>query len=78
MVDLSHVLAAPTCTMFLADPGAEVIHVEPLNGDDAREFGSFVGSGGKNNNGYCISLNRNRSALIVLKNAFLTGDSPKR
>jgi len=65
VVDLSHVLAAPTCTMFLADLGAEVIHVEPLHGDDAREFGPFAGSGGKNNSGYFISLNRNKKSLAV-------------
>ena len=65
VVDLSHVLAAPTCTMFLADLGAEVIHVEPLHGDDAREFGPFAGSGGKNHSGYFISLNRNKKSLAI-------------
>lgn len=65
VVDLSHVLAAPTCTMFLADLGADVIHIEPLQGDDAREFGPFSGSAGKNNSGYFISLNRNKKSLAL-------------
>ena len=43
VVDLSHVLAAPTTTMILADLGAEVIHIEPEWGDDAREYGPFIG-----------------------------------
>lgn len=43
VVDLSHVLAAPTVTMYLADLGAEVLHIEPPIGDDAREFGPFAG-----------------------------------
>ncbi|MBW2636530.1 MAG: CoA transferase [Deltaproteobacteria bacterium] len=69
VVDLSHVLAAPTCTMFLADLGAEVIHVEPFHGDDAREFGPFVGEPGKNRSGYFISLNRNKKGMALnLKN----------
>ena len=34
VIDLSHVLAAPTTTMILADLGAEVIHIEPPQGDD--------------------------------------------
>ena len=51
--------------MFLADLGAEVIHVEPLHGDDAREFGPFAGSEGKNNSGYFISLNRNKKSLAL-------------
>jgi CoA:oxalate CoA-transferase len=62
VLDLSHVLAAPTATMFLADLGAEVIHVEPPRGDDAREYGPFVGPPDKNRSGYFISLNRNKKA----------------
>ena len=65
VIDLSHVLAAPTTTMFLADLGAEVIHVEPPQGDDAREFGPFAGKPDKNRSGYFISLNRNKKSLVL-------------
>jgi len=65
VVDLSHVLAAPTCTMFLADLGAEVIHIEPPHGDDSREFGPFVGEHDKNQSGYFISLNRNKKSMVL-------------
>lgn len=70
VVDLSHVLAAPTATMFLADLGAEVIHVEPPRGDDAREFGPFIKEPDKNRSGYFISLNRNKKSMVLnLKHA---------
>lgn len=65
VVDLSHVLAAPTTTMFLADMGAEVIHIEPPHGDDAREFGPFIGAAEKNRSGYFISLNRNKKGIVL-------------
>lgn len=65
VVDLSHVLAAPTCTMFLADLGAEVIHIEPPHGDDSREFGPFIGEHDKNRSGYFISLNRNKKSMVL-------------
>jgi len=65
VVDLSHVLAAPTCTMFLADLGAEVIHMEPFHGDDSREFGPFAGEPGKDRSGYFISLNRNKKSMVL-------------
>ena len=65
VIDLSHVLAAPTTTMFLADLGAEVIHLEPPHGDDAREYGPFAGEPGKNHSGYFISLNRNKKSLVL-------------
>ena len=65
VIDLSHVLAAPTTTMFLADLGAEVIHVEPPHGDDAREYGPFAGEPDKNRSGYFISLNRNKKSLVL-------------
>ena len=65
VIDLSHVLAAPTTTMILADLGAEVIHVEPPHGDDAREFGPFAGKVDKNLSGYFISLNRNKKGIVL-------------
>jgi len=66
VIDLSHVLAAPTCTMFLADLGAEVIHIEPFHGDDAREFGPYVGGERDlNRSGYFISLNRNKKSMVL-------------
>jgi CoA:oxalate CoA-transferase len=65
VVDLSHVLAAPTTSMYLADLGAEVIHIEPAQGDDARAFGPFVGGQDKNRSAYFISLNRNKQSLVL-------------
>lgn len=67
ITDLSHVLAAPFCTMVLADLGAEVIKVEPPIGDDSREFGPFVKEKEGNNlqSGYFISINRNKKSICV-------------
>ncbi|HOJ52508.1 MAG TPA: CaiB/BaiF CoA-transferase family protein [Syntrophales bacterium] len=59
--DLSHVLAAPTTSMLLADLGAEVIHIEPPRGDDAREFGPFI----KDQSAYFISINRNKKSVVL-------------
>jgi CoA:oxalate CoA-transferase len=65
VIDLTHVLAGPTTTMILADLGAEVIHVEPPTGDDAREYGPFLQKVDKNHSGYFISLNRNKKSLVL-------------
>lgn len=61
VIDLGHVLAAPTAAMILADLGAEVIHLEPPGGDDAREFGPFIDG----QSGYFISINRNKKSVVI-------------
>ena len=65
IVDLTHVLAGPVATMILADLGAEVLHVEPPHGDDAREFGPFAGEADKNRSAYFVSLNRNKKSVVL-------------
>jgi crotonobetainyl-CoA:carnitine CoA-transferase CaiB-like acyl-CoA transferase len=39
VVELANYLAAPSCAKILADWGAEVIKVEPLEGDIYRKLG---------------------------------------
>ncbi len=67
VIDLSHVLAAPFCTMMLADMGAEVIKIEPPSGDDSREFGPFFepDEKGDEQSGYFVSLNRNKKSTSI-------------
>ncbi len=61
VIDLGHVLAAPTAAMILADMGADVIHVEPPGGDDSRQFGPFIGG----QSAYFVSVNRNKKGLAI-------------
>ena len=66
VVDCSTVLAGPYCTMLLGDLGAEVIKVEPPEGDATRGWGPpWVGSveAGTRTAAYYLSVNRNKRAL---------------
>ena len=62
VIDLSRVLAGPLCTQILADHGAEVIKVEPPQGDETRTYGPpFVEGSGA----YFYGLNRNKTTIAL-------------
>lgn len=62
VLDLSHMLPGPFCTMTLADMGAEVIKVEnPYGGDSFRSRKPFL----KEEGTAFLMLNRNKKSVIV-------------
>jgi len=66
VIDLTHALSGPFCTMLLADLGADVLKVEPLHGDGTRRMGPFArGDETKLFGGYFHSVNRNKRSLAL-------------
>ena len=68
VVDLSTVLAGPYATMILADLGADVVKVEPPEGDATRGWGPpWVGSeaDGTRTAAYFLSVNRNKRSIVL-------------
>jgi len=66
VVDLTQMLAGPFCTMLLADQGAEVIKVEPLDGDHTRIIGPYhVDDTLRAFGGYFASVNRNKKSIAI-------------
>lgn len=70
VLDLSRILAGPTCTQLLADLGADVIKVErPGAGDDTRSWGPpFVpGADGEDSDlsAYFLAANRNKRSIAI-------------
>jgi crotonobetainyl-CoA:carnitine CoA-transferase CaiB-like acyl-CoA transferase len=66
VVDLTHALAGPFCTMLLADLGAEVIKVEPPHGDGARRPGPYRPDDQlREFGGYFASVNRNKRSVVA-------------
>lgn len=58
VIEFSHMVMGPSCGMILADLGAEVIKVEPIEGDRTREL---LGSGA----GFFSMFNRNKKSIAV-------------
>jgi crotonobetainyl-CoA:carnitine CoA-transferase CaiB-like acyl-CoA transferase len=58
VAEFCHVVMGPTCGLVLADLGAEVIKVEPLDGDHTRKL---VASGA----GFFPTYNRNKKSFAV-------------
>ncbi|TBA94983.1 CaiB/BaiF CoA transferase family protein [Rhizobium ruizarguesonis] len=70
ILDLSRILAGPTCTQLLADLGADVIKVErPGVGDDTRSWGPPFVPNADGNDGdlsaYFLSANRNKRSIAI-------------
>ena len=58
VVELTHMVMGPTCGMVLADMGAEVIKVEPIEGEGTRRL---LGAGA----GFFPMFNRNKKSVGV-------------
>ena len=58
VVEFTHMVMGPTCGMVLADLGAEVIKVEPIDGDKTRRL---LGSGA----GFFPLFNRNKKSIAL-------------
>jgi crotonobetainyl-CoA:carnitine CoA-transferase CaiB-like acyl-CoA transferase len=62
VLDLSHALAGPFASTLLGDYGAEVIKIEPLEGEIARAWGPpFYGDEAA----YFVNLNRNKKSVAL-------------
>jgi crotonobetainyl-CoA:carnitine CoA-transferase CaiB-like acyl-CoA transferase len=65
VLDLTRVLAGPTCTQMLGDLGAEVIKIEkPGAGDDTRGFAPPFMPGTRES-AYFIGVNRNKKSVTL-------------
>jgi crotonobetainyl-CoA:carnitine CoA-transferase CaiB-like acyl-CoA transferase len=58
IVEFTHMVMGPTCGMLLGDLGAEVIKVEPLEGDNTRRL---LGAGA----GFFPAFNRNKKSIAL-------------
>ena len=62
VVDCSRVLGGPYCTQMLGDHGADIIKVEPPQGDETRDWGPPFDGGDAS---YFIGVNRNKRSIAL-------------
>ena len=67
VLDATHIVAGPFCSMILADMGAEVIKIErPGSGDLSRDRGPFVqGADGQEVSSRFLGVNRNKKSVTL-------------
>jgi crotonobetainyl-CoA:carnitine CoA-transferase CaiB-like acyl-CoA transferase len=66
ILDLTHALAGPFCSQVLADHGADVIKIEPLEGDFFRRMGPFREDDEQRHYGGLFqSCNRNKRSMAL-------------
>jgi formyl-CoA transferase len=65
VLDATQVMAGPFCTMLLGDLGADVVKVEPPEGDTTRTMAGSRGAGpGAESPGFW-AINRNKRGIVV-------------
>src|SRR5512136_588298 len=62
ILDLSHMLAGPFGSMMLGDLGAEIVKVEPPEGDPMRQMGPHFWAG---ESAYYLSANRSKQSITL-------------
>ena len=60
VIDLSRVLGGPYCSQILGDHGAEIIKIEPPQGDETRDWGPPFHD---DDASYFIGVNRNKRSM---------------
>jgi crotonobetainyl-CoA:carnitine CoA-transferase CaiB-like acyl-CoA transferase len=64
VIDFTQMLAGPYCSQLLADQGAEVIKVEPIEGEESRRAGPYRPEDQlRAFGGYFASVNRNKRSI---------------
>lgn len=63
VIDLTSALNGPFCTMILADYGAEVLKIEPVNGEQCRTWGPLDEESGES--GFFCYVNRNKKGATL-------------
>jgi formyl-CoA transferase len=75
VIDLTRVLGGPYCTMILSDHGADVIKIEPPQGDEVRDWGPpfhdddasyFIGVN-RNKRGIALDLGKDQGKAILMR-----------
>jgi crotonobetainyl-CoA:carnitine CoA-transferase CaiB-like acyl-CoA transferase len=70
IIDLTQMLSGPFCTMLLTDLGADVVKVEPIDGDPVRTNAYAPGDTLRSFGGYFQSINRGKKSIALnLKSA---------
>ena len=75
VIDLTRVLGGPYCTQNLGDHGAEIIKVEPPQGDETRDWGppfhgdysAYFAGVNRNKRGIALDLSRGEGRDVVLR-----------
>lgn len=63
VIDLTTALSGPFCTMFFGDYGADVIKIEPVDGEQCRTWGPLDEKSGES--GFFCAYNRNKRGCTL-------------